>query len=281
MLGPKEKPMRNLLAIAIVLIALPGAAYAADFLINNGLDCSNPGNVIDHTTHQNNTVYVRNVGCGTPYPYSPCPSPPGAATEVCVVDGGLVDVLYPHDSSIVTMTDGAVTGGLVAHDYSAITMNGGVVDTLGAYESSTVTLNSGSVDWLYAADSSTGIMNGGKVLIGLDAFNSGTVTMSGGKVWSLQAYDSSTITIAGCYFAVDGSPVPYGDLTAQTGRLTGKVASSVHAIDSAFDQGGGSYTGTITLVYAPSIPALPEWGYLALAGGLIVVGVVVMRRRAG
>jgi hypothetical protein len=61
----------------------------------------------------------------------------------------------------------------------------------------------------------------------------------------------------------------------------GKVASSVHPIDSAFSQGGGSYTGTITLVYAPSIPALPKWGYLALAGGLIVVGVVVMRRRAG
>jgi hypothetical protein len=188
MLGPKEKPTRILLAIIALLVAVPGAARAADILINNGLDCSNPGNVIDHTTYQSDTVRVRNVGCGTPDPWSPCPSP-GAATEVCVVDGGSVDVLY--------------------------------------------------------------------------------------------AYDSSTITIAGCYFAVDGSPVPYGDLTAQTGTLTGKVASSVHPIDSAFSQGGGSYTGTITLVHAPSIPVLPKWGYLALAGGLIVVGAVVMRRRSG
>jgi cysteine-rich repeat protein len=28
------------------------------------------------------------------------------------------------------------------------------------------------------------------------------------------------------------------------------------------------------------LPALPEWGYVALAGGLVVVGVLVMRRRA-
>jgi hypothetical protein len=39
--------------------------------------------------------------------------------------------------------------------------------------------------------------------------------------------------------------------------------------------------GTIALVLAPSVPALPRWGYLALAGALIVVGVVVMRRRTG
>jgi len=280
MLGPKEKPTRILLAIIALLVAVPGATQAADIVINNGLDCSNPGNVIDHTTHQNDTVYVRNVGCGTPDPWGPCPSP-GAATEVCVVDGGLVDVLYAYDSSMVTMTGGTVTSSLVAHNFSGITMNGGVVDTLGAYQSSTATMGGGEADVMYAADSATGMMNGGKVWFRLDAFDTGTVTMNGGKVWSLRAYDSSTITIEGCYFAVDGSPVPYGDLTAQTGTLTGKVASSVHPIDSAFSQGGGSYTGTITLVYAPSIPALPKWGYLALAGGLIVVGAVVMRRRAG
>jgi len=271
--------MRILLAIIALLVAVPGAAQAADIVINNGDDCSNSDNVINQNTYQNDTVWVRNGGCGAPDPWSPCPSP-GAATEVCVVDGGLVDQMYAYESSIVTMTDGTATDSLIAHDFSAVTMSGGVVKTLGAYESSTVTLNGGSTNWLYAADSSTGIMNGGKVSFGLDAYNSGTVTMSGGGAFSLQAYNSSTITIAGGHFEVDGSPVPYGALAAQTGTLTGKLALSVHPIDSAFDQGGGSYTGTITLVYAPTIPALPQWGYLALAGGLIVVGAVVMRRRA-
>ncbi len=40
-----------------------------------------------------------------------------------------MDVLYAYDSSMVTMTAGTVTSSLVAHDFSAITMNGGVVDT--------------------------------------------------------------------------------------------------------------------------------------------------------
>jgi hypothetical protein len=30
----------------------------------------------------------------------------------------------------------------------------------------------------------------------------------------------------------------------------------------------------------PSVPALPKWGYAALAGGLMVVGAAVMRKRA-
>jgi hypothetical protein len=33
-----------------LLLAFPITAGAADVLINNGLGCSNPGNVIDHAT---------------------------------------------------------------------------------------------------------------------------------------------------------------------------------------------------------------------------------------
>jgi hypothetical protein len=73
------------------------------------------------------------------------------------------------------------------------------------------------------------------------------VTMSGGTVvGELFANDSSTITIVGRDFEVDGVPVPYGDLTAQTGTLTGTLASG-DPINNVFYQGGGDYTGTITL----------------------------------
>lgn len=273
--------MRNLLATVGLLAALPSAAYAANVLINNGLNCSNPGNVISDSTYQNDTVYVRNVGCGTPgSPGALCPEP-GAPTEVCVVAGGSVTNMYPHDSSTVTMTGGTVTSGLVAQDLSAITMNGGVVKDLGANESSTVTLNGGTVDRVIAIDSSAVTMNGGRVpTSGLQARNFSTITMNGGDAYDLSAYESSTITVVGCCFEVDGSPVPFGNLTAQTGTLTGRLSLSVHPISSPFYQGGGGYTGTITLVYGPTIPAMPEWGYVALAGSLIVIGAAVMWRRA-
>jgi len=46
-----------------------------------------------------------------------------------------------------------------------------------------------------------------------------------------------------------------------------------------FYQGGGSYTGTITLVFAWSpVPALSTWGYAALVACLIGFGVACGRR---
>jgi hypothetical protein len=52
---------------------------------------------------------------------------------------------------------------------------------------------------------------------------------------------------------VDGVPVPYGDLTALTGTLTGTLASG-EPIDNAFQQGGygGNFTGTITVAHEPT-----------------------------
>ena len=80
------------LFVVLGLVAGTGVAQAAtcvgeydrDCVINNGLAPPNPGNVIDDTTYRDDIVYVRNVGCGTPDPWSPCPSP-GGPTKVCVV----------------------------------------------------------------------------------------------------------------------------------------------------------------------------------------------------
>jgi hypothetical protein len=195
--------MRILLVTVALLAAFPGAANAADVLINNGLDCSNPGNVIDDDTYQDDTVYVRNVGCGTPNPDSSCPSP-GAATEVCLVDGGEVDYLHVYDSSTVTMSGGAAWG-LSARDISDITMSGGTVDRL-------------------------------------------------------LASNSSTITIVGSGFEVFGVPVPYGDLTALFGELTGTLASG-DPINSSFSRGSledrPPVPGTIALIPSLVIDVRP------------------------
>jgi hypothetical protein len=192
--------MRILLATVALLVVLPGASQA-DVLINNGLDCSNAGNVINDNIHPNDYVYVRNVGCGMPIPWDPCASP-GDATEVCLVDGGAVLDLLTQDSS-------------------TITVSGGTVRILGAADSS-------------------------------------TITMSGGTASRFVASDSSTIMIVGSGFAVDGVPVPYGDLAADSGTLTGTLASG-DPIDSIFYRGslGFPVPGTIVLIPAEAIDVQP------------------------
>ena len=105
--------------------------------------------------------------------------------------------------------------------------------------------------------------------------------MSGGTVRAnLEASGSAIVTLVGRHFRVDGELVPYGDLTAQTGTLTGRLASG-DPIDNEFYQGGydrwgdgtSVYTGTITLEYAPE-PAATLLAACALAT------LALLRRRA-
>jgi hypothetical protein len=110
--------------------------------------------------------------------------------------------------------------------------------------------------------------------------------MSGGTVGGdLEAYGSSNIIFIGSDFMVDGVPVPYGDLSALTGTLTSTLASG-DAISNVFYQGGYSstYTGTITLVPAPTIPvpALQPAGLIGLSVSLLAFGLMALaagRRR--
>jgi hypothetical protein len=188
-----------------------------------------------------------------------------------------------YDSSAVTVSGAEVETWLNARGSSNVTIIGGWASVfLSAFDSSTVTMRSGSMGTLNAYASSTFTMTGGDAW-SLFAYDSSAVRISGGTVGDdLYASDSSTITIAGWDFAVDGSPVPYGDLTALTGTLTGTLMSG-DPIDNEFYQGGGSYSGTITLVQS-LLPALSSWGKLALGATLLgagSLGVVVRRRQAG
>jgi cysteine-rich repeat protein len=127
------------------------------------------------------------------------------------------------------------------------------------------------------------------VVFHLAVHDSSTVTMSGGRVdsWGLEASGSGTLTVVGSNFEVDGVPVPYGDLTAQTGTLAGTLASG-DAISNPFYQGGytGSpcsvtypCSGTITLVEAPQLPTLSPWSQFTLMAGLLGAGLGVWRGR--
>jgi hypothetical protein len=132
------------------------------------------------------------------------------------------------------------------------------------------------------AATEVGVVSGGTAIY-LRAYDSSTVTMSGGTVGAdLEAYGTSNIILIGRRFMVDGVPVPYGDLTALTGRLTGRLASG-GSLNNMFYQGGyaGSLTGTITLVAAPTIPvpALQPAAPVGLIALLLGAGLAVQRRR--
>ena len=236
--------MRTRVLVAGLFLAVPLAASAEYIVINNGLDCSNPGNVIDQDTYQGDTLYVRNVGCppGWPEvgnPFDDCPSP-GDPTEVCVEVGGFVSYMHVYDFSTVTMNDGSVME-LYSHRSSTVAVRGG---------------------WLW----------------NLRGHDSSSVTMSGGDLQaSIFGEDSSTVTIMGFGFAVDGDPVPYGDVAAQYGALTGMLASG-EPLNGGFCQGGGVCTGTITLAFAPQVPSLSLWGCLAMVSCLLGFGLVQGRR---
>lgn len=171
------------------------------------------------------------------------------------ISGGSVSNLDARDSSRVTMSGGAVGGYLSAFNNSQITMTGGATNYLYTWDSSQVTLSRGSVSgFLNAGGNSQVTMSGGSVN-GLGVQNNSWVTMYGGSIatylyvqgnaqvnWSggtikkdLMVYSGvATLTINGSNFAIDGSPVGFGDITSILGgsysnepyrRLTGTLAN--------------------------------------------------------
>jgi len=110
----------------------------------------------------------------------------------------------------------------------------------------------------------------------LTVSDSRSLRLFGGTlVGDLLAADSSTIDIYGGSFEVDtGSgfqPMGLGELTAQTGTLRGNLQSG-DTFEVGFSQGGGGFTGTITLAPEPSTALL-------FATGLAALGVTQRRRR--
>ncbi len=194
---------------------------------------------------------------------------PGAATTtVNLVDGAaiLTDCVAIH-SSVLNMSGGAVADELRAIHNSVLSFSGGDVGfVVRARDEATMYVSGGEVGgYVILEDSAQLEMTGGSARAALQSHGDSIATIRGGVFReAIQAYDASTVFIAGSGFEVDGNPVPYGDLTALSGILTGTLASG-EPLDLWFGQGGGTYTGTITLIPEPATGLLFGAGLAGLA----------------
>jgi hypothetical protein len=88
------------------------------------------------------------------------------------------------------------------------------------------------------------MMIGGSVEA-VEAHGSSSIAIIGGSIGvALYAFNSSILSVAGTGLEVDGVPVPYGDLAATAGTLTGTLASG-DPVGNVFHRGPSA---TITLV---------------------------------
>jgi len=266
-----------------LILATGGSAHADLIVINNGLAPPNATNVIDAADDfTGDDIRVVNVGCD--FTIDPCPSP-GAATHVEVVEGGVVGWIGVFETSAITMSGGSVDE-LRAYGSSNITLTDGAVGSrVEADEYSTIGISGGSITGEVTADEfSTISISGGSIDGFILAAMAGTVRMSGGTLGGTLGFlmagggQSATIEIVGSEFMVDGSPVPYGPIAAQTGVLSGVLAMG-DPVNNEFFHNGASlginiYDGTITLVPIPE----PSTASL-LAFGL--AGMAAAGRRSG
>jgi hypothetical protein len=236
--------------ILACLFAGAGSDAEAALLLNNGLAPPNPENVIDDDRGIDG-IRVRNVGCGEPDPSLPC-SDPGDPTEAAFVDGATAQFLYANDTSTITMSGGTVLGQASAWDSAQLFITGG---TLGAPGSAVTSLESGVVT----------VSGGAMQRIVTD--NDGIAYVYGGQMTRLEASNGARIVVSGSDFAINGSPVPYGDYFGINASLTGVLASgeALDVIAVADRDNLLNPLGTITLIPEPDTAALLAFGVLALA----------------
>ena len=177
---------------------------------------------------------------------------PGIATQLDIVDGALLErPLRAYENSIVKI-QGGQTGTIYAKGYCIVDMSGGTIYTLHAEYDSQVTVNDGSISellWLHGRSN---------------------VTFSGGTIGTDITVDAEALlTFVGSNFAIDGTPVGYGDLASNyafTGTVTGTLANG-DILNNDF---------TITSSFA-DITFIPEPATLLLLG----LGAVIVRSKKG
>ncbi len=248
-------------AVEAVVVFDDGGTHTIDYTITG-----NSGVEVRHDFVDNEMTTV-NVVAGGIIQYS------GLRTyndSQAFISGGTIGNpnwhVWAYDNSRITMTDGIVYDELGARAFSTVTMSGGTINGwlgqeetyrgyLWARENGTVNMTGGTVTgYLCAEDSGQVIMSGGFVTDALCAGKSGEVS-------------DSVITILGSDFAINGTPVAYGEYTVAdftNGSITGILVN-------------GDSLNTDFYIYDNSsiILAVPEPGTVLLFG----LGGLFLRKR--
>lgn len=183
-------------------------------------------------------------------------------SHINIMGGESTHTLAAWDRATVYMTDGFIGGGLGALSGSVhIEVHGGTIDaSLGPNGNSTIELWGGTVGMLDVRSSSRCEWWGG------------TLTEYNGLGASVTS--TSLLTIYGADFAIDGTPVSYGDYSGLSGQLTGWLANG-DAIDNSFEVDDAA---VLRLVDATTVP---DPGSTLLLFGLALAGLAVLRRKLG
>ncbi len=208
-----------------------------------------------------------------------------ADSSLLTMNAGTVDQIDTYNDSIATIYAGTIgSRDVIAWDSSVVKFLGGTVTGyLYAFDYSTVTMVGGTVDFDFDSwFESNAAFGGGTVTGDLDAWELSNMVWSGGTLGGeVFAGDTATITIIGTDFQVDGVPVPFGDLSAMTGVLTGTLESG-DPINHVFYQGGHDYDGDSSLFLSGTITlVVPEPTTALLQGvALLSLGLIAGSRRA-
>jgi hypothetical protein len=208
-------------------------------------------------------------------------------SRITIASGSLGSLLL-DDSANGLVTGGTYSEGVFVRGSSTLVYSGSAADRVTASGTSSLLMTGGATNVLGVGGSASILMTGGAVSDGIGADGQGRLRIEGLsrsgcpspcglELAGIRARDSSIVTIVGTSFAVDGVPIGFGLLSAQTGLLSGTfLAGNTFFMRDPFfhngytSSGGQTYTGQIWLVPEPGT------GWL-VAGGLLVLGA---RRRS-
>jgi hypothetical protein len=199
-------------------------------------------------------------------------SAPGVGTKVDLLDGGLIQAwIDAHQDSRVNILGGRVSGSVNAYGASHIAVVGGEIGgPVYCRENSRLDISGGSMGaWVQSLSSSEVTISGGEINLFVEAWDNSRVTISGGTIGGrIAAIRDGLITLVGSNFAVNGTPVGYGDFASDyaiNGTLTGILAN------------GDILNNTFSLIHpGADITFIPEPGTILLLG---LGGLGVLRKR--
>ncbi|HSJ96919.1 MAG TPA: PEP-CTERM sorting domain-containing protein [Myxococcota bacterium] len=253
----------SILVLAFLLAFTSGPARAVLIVIDNGSAPPDPANVIDAVDDEAE-YEVRDSAGGDP-------------TAVAVVDPATFLSLQVFGASSAVLEGGGGGPGtslLGATDQASLVIRGGTASFLSVGGHSSLLLESGGHtlgpdSFLGVFGDATATILGGLVAdSGLQVTERGQVTIRGGQFVQLdgttpgmwEILDEALVTVHGGGFAIDGIPVPFGQVSVGSGRLTGLLESG-DALDVSFFVGPAT---SLFLVPEPSLALLLGAGLAAL-----------------